>query len=526
VSSEVLLPPAVLADAFADFSEAAASLERSYGELQVEVAQLRETLAERNRALHSSLAENAEIKQTLAVILDSLPCGVLVLDGSQNPTLINPEGRRMLGIQGDSAGSWDSTAVDITRIIATASFDGNDAELCVSGDERKRWLAVRGRQLDGIAGAGIDGTKSKGQAGQVLILRDISAQRQMEVEREVARNAVALAEVSASGSEQGRHSSCLIGESQALTRALERAAAAARTDADVLIQAESGTGKELLARFIHEHSQRMGKRFVAVNCAAVPEALLESELFGHARGAFTGAVAAKQGKFELANGGTLLLDEVGEMPIALQPKLLRVLQEREFERVGETRTVSWQARVVATSNISLLSLVEAGRFRADLYYRLNVIPLTLPPLRERAGDIAILARHFAGKIAAQQGRAVPSLLPDFLERLEEYAWPGNVRELQNLMRRMLALHPGLDLDAGCLDAELCSGNSRGACMDARPGLALRPGTPMRDLERELLEKTLVETCGNRTRTADLLGISVRTVRNKIREYGLPPRRYA
>ena len=198
---------------------------------------------------------------------------------------------------------------------------------------------------------------------------------------------------------------------------MERAGAAARTDADVLIEAESGTGKELLARFIHERSPRRAKPFVAVNCAAVPETLLESELFGHSRGAFTGAVAAKAGKFELANGGTLLLDEVGEMPACLQPKLLRVLQEREFERVGETRAVPLQARIIATTNIALRAQVEVGKFRADLYFRLNVIPLTLPPLRERREDIPVLAEHFARQIAAQAGRAVPRLSAGFLARL-------------------------------------------------------------------------------------------------------------
>jgi DNA-binding NtrC family response regulator len=237
-------------------------------------------------------------------------------------------------------------------------------------------------------------------------------------------------------------------------------------------------------------------------------------------------VAAKAGKFELAHGGTLLLDEVGEMPLGLQPKLLRVLQEREFERVGETRVVPWQAKVIATSNISLLSLVEAGRFRADLYYRLNVIPLSLPPLRERVQDIAVLAQHFSTRIAIQQGGPVPSLLPDFLAKLQEYPWPGNVRELLNLMRRVMALYPREHLGVECLEQELTPALPivRGAVSDAKT--LLQPGTPMRSLERRLLEKTLVETGGNRTRAAEMLGLSVRTIRNKIREYGLPPRRYA
>jgi len=317
----------------------------------------------------------------------------------------------------------------------------------------------------------------------------------------------------------------LVGESTALLRAVERAAAAARTDADVLIEAESGTGKELLARFIHEHSARREKPFVAVNCAAVPEQLLESELFGHARGAFTGAIAAKAGKFELARGGTLLLDEVGEMPLPLQPKLLRVLQEREFERVGSVHPVALQARIVATTNISLRAMVESGAFRADLYYRLNVIPLSLPCLRARREDIPILAEFFARQIAAQTNMPVPRLTPEFVARLQSHSWPGNVRELLNFMRRVLTLHPSTDLDVECLQDEALTLEPDSAQIRPDVNTWLQPGMPMRTLERQLLERTLLETSGNRTHAAELLGISVRTIRNKIREYGLPPRRY-
>ena len=203
----------------------------------------------------------------------------------------------------------------------------------------------------------------------------------------------------------------IVGSSPLLLRAIQRARSAAGTGADVLIEAESGTGKELLARFIHDSSDRCRKPFVAVNCAAVPEALLESELFGHGRGAFTGAVGAKPGKFELADGGTILLDEIGEMPLHLQPKLLRALQEREFERLGEGRSVHVDIRVIATTNVSLAAMVERGQFRGDLYYRLNVIPLSLPPLRDRREDIPVLAQHFARKYAAQLQTKPPRLHP-------------------------------------------------------------------------------------------------------------------
>ena len=319
----------------------------------------------------------------------------------------------------------------------------------------------------------------------------------------------------------------IVGHAPALRRAIERARVAATTDADVLIEAESGTGKELLARYIHDMSDRAAKPLVAVNCAAMPEQLLESELFGHSKGAFTGATAMKIGKFELANGGTLLLDEIGEMPLNLQPKLLRALQEREFERLGETRTIHVDIRVIATTNLSLRSMIEQGKFRADLYYRLNVIPLSLPPLRERREDIPTLAKFFAEKFAAQSRRPAQRLHPEFIRRLQSHNWPGNVRELHNCMRRVVALNQTVELGPECLDQEVF-GLGQAVSSESGSGqlTAVIPGTQIRHVERQLLETTLGLTDGNRTRAAEMLGISLRTVRNKIREYGLPPRRFA
>ena len=337
----------------------------------------------------------------------------------------------------------------------------------------------------------------------------------------------------------------IVGRSPLLQRALQRARAAASTGADVLIEAESGTGKELLARFIHDASDRSGKPFVAVNCAAVPETLLESELFGHGRGAFTGAVTSRPGKFEMADGGTILLDEIGEMPLNLQPKLLRALQEREFERLGEGRSVHVDIRVVATTNVSLAEMVERGQFRADLYYRLNVIPLSLPALRDRRDDIPVLAWHFAEQFATQRHTVTPRLHPDFLERLQSHNWPGNVRELANFMRRVITLSGTLDIDARCFDAEFSPASSarKVTPISIAPAFAAPAftaptsfsapstsravaGTPIREMEKQHLENTLALTDGNRTHAAEMLGISLRTLRNKIREYGLPPRRYA
>jgi DNA-binding NtrC family response regulator len=308
----------------------------------------------------------------------------------------------------------------------------------------------------------------------------------------------------------------MVGHSACLRRLLERACQVAKSDADVLIMAESGTGKELLARFIHRTSARRDYPFVAVNCAAFPDTLLESELFGHVRGAFTGAVAARPGKFELASGGTILLDEVSEMPASLQPKLLRVLQEREVDRLGDTRPLRVDVRVIATTNRDLSALVEEGRFRADLFYRLDVVPLTLPPLRERREDIPELVEHFVHK-HAPSSQAV-RLSEELLRRLMEYDWPGNVRELENVVRRILVLSSGPVAGIEVLEGrELGDRKTTTTCFPTE-------GVTLRDMERQLLERTLEVTGGNRTRAAEILGVSLRTVRNKIREFGLPPRR--
>ena len=340
-----------------------------------------------------------------------------------------------------------------------------------------------------------------------------------------------------------RPSSVMVGRCRGFQGVLERARAAARTDADVLIEAESGTGKELLARLIHETSSRAAGPFVAINCAALPESLLESELFGHARGAFTGAAAAKAGRFEAAHGGTLLLDEIGDMPLNLQPKLLRALQEREVERLGETRPVPFNIRVIATTNVQLSAMVGQGLFRSDLFYRLNVIPLSLPPLRERREDIALLALHFAREMGADPEQLEAS----FLHRLAQHSWPGNVRELGNFMRRMLSLYPRGPLTASEVERELAGaagapealpanapdaslagkrGSPGGLRLVAPPSAAAASGMLLEDFERQHLQRTLELTRGNRTQAAEMLGISLRTVRNKIRQYDLPPRRYA
>ncbi len=349
--------------------------------------------------------------------------------------------------------------------------------------------------------------------------------------------------------DKDKETETLIGHSPAWEQAIDRARQAAATDADILIEAESGTGKELVARLIHRLSCRRHGPFVALNCTAFPETLLESELFGHARGAFTGAVGARPGKFETANGGTLLLDEVGEMPLALQPKLLRALQEREFDRLGSNQTVHVDIRVIATTNRALEAAVAEGRFRADLFYRLNVIPLSLPPLRERAGDIRELAEYYAALYSAPhsanrlgenrfgeigQTTASARLSRELVARLETQPWPGNVRELANFVRRAVALSLSRGGEIG-LEAFEHGRNTQGKSRPemSQPGKSLPPGSPLPpewkpglslgEMERQLFAMTLDSTGGNRARAAELLGVSLRTVRNKVREFGLPPR---
>jgi DNA-binding NtrC family response regulator len=308
------------------------------------------------------------------------------------------------------------------------------------------------------------------------------------------------------------------------SRTLEQAAQAAISNATVLIEAESGTGKELLARMIHMKSPRRPNSFVAVNCAALPENLLESELFGFEKGAFTGANTSKPGKFELANHGTLLLDEIGEMAPILQAKLLRVLQEREVDRIGGQDPVEIDVRVIATTNRDLQSLIRDEHFREDLYYRLNVVRLTIPPLRERRGDIPLLVDYFCMCYGKNVGRPGIRVRDEALESLMRQDWPGNVRELENVIQRAVALCGGsavgpedLFLSASSLPPKVSFQESKTA------ELGFSAGVTMREMERQLICRTLEDTGGNRTRAAKCLGISLRTLRNKLNEFGLQDR---
>ena len=307
----------------------------------------------------------------------------------------------------------------------------------------------------------------------------------------------------------------LIARDPTMLACLRRAEQVAGAEASVLITGESGTGKEVLARHIHRKSRRANGPFVALNCAAIPENLLESEMFGHERGAFSGAAARRIGKFEAADGGTLLLDEISEMDVRLQAKLLRAIQEREIDRVGGTGPVKVNVRILATSNRDMLADCAAGRFREDLYFRLNVVNLRIPALRERPGDIAPLADHYARHYAEVNGLAHRPISSLAHTRLAGHGWRGNVRELENTIHRAVLLSTGGEIDA----VELAGASAAPISTAAVPGgVAGLVGRTMDDVERDLILHTLTHTLGNRTHAATILGISIRALRNKLRDY--------
>jgi DNA-binding NtrC family response regulator len=327
-----------------------------------------------------------------------------------------------------------------------------------------------------------------------VLVRKALAERQVENERDLLREEAARR--FSTGNIVADHSS--------MVRVFELVEKVAGTNTTVLITGESGTGKEILARLIHDNSPRAERVFVAVNCAALSPTLIESELFGHEKGAFTGAASQHSGRFERAHGGTLFLDEIGELDANLQTKLLRVLQERTFERVGGTRQITVDVRVVAATNRDLKALVKEGGFRQDLYYRISAFPIEVPPLRDRGSDILKLAQFFLARAARELGKAGPVLSPDAQARLSAYTWPGNVRELENMMERA---------------AILCEGEVGAEHLSISEDAPTRP-VRFIDIERKAIEMALADNQGNRTKAARQLGISLRTLQYRLKEYGV------
>jgi len=311
----------------------------------------------------------------------------------------------------------------------------------------------------------------------------------------------------------------IVGASDSLKHAMSRLERAAKASTStVLIHGETGSGKELMARFLHEKSARAGGPFVELNCSAIPEQLLESELYGHERGAFTDAKRFKKGLFELADRGTLFLDEIGEMAPQLQAKLLRVLETRTFRRVGGAADITVDVRVVAATHRDLTKLVAEGRFREDLYFRLNVVPVQIPPLRERTSDITPLAEHFVARFCRELGRPTARLAPGALERLAAYRWPGNVRELRNVIERVVLLEAEDEIRAEHLPAEMSHpAGTTPAAGDPFPAGAVRP---LAELEKMAIEHALRVCEGNKTRAAAMLGIARQTLRTKLKEYAI------
>jgi two-component system, NtrC family, nitrogen regulation response regulator NtrX len=346
----------------------------------------------------------------------------------------------------------------------------------------------------------------------VLVVRNALRQRRLEAENLALRARV-----------DAQHQ--MIGESYAMARLREQVTMAAPTNGRVLIFGENGTGKELVARNIHAMSRRRSGPFVEVNCAAIPEELIESELFGHVRGAFTGALADRRGKFELAHGGTIFLDEIGDMSLKTQAKVLRVLQEQVMEPVGGSTRIRVDARVLAATNKDLPSEIRSGRFREDLYFRLNVVPIFVPPLRERVEDVPLLADHFMAMLAREYGRRPKTFDPDAVRALQRYPWPGNVRELRNVVERLMIMVPGDRVSSRDL-LFLEQGGSVVATMPAgsRPA-AIAPLHDARDeFEKQYILRALAAQQGNMSRTAEVLGVERSNLYRKMRAFGIMPRR--
>ena len=316
----------------------------------------------------------------------------------------------------------------------------------------------------------------------------------------------------------------IVANSHRMQEVLATVEQVAPTNATVLLGGESGVGKDMIARAIHQHSRRVNGPFIKINCTAIPENLLESELFGFEKGAFTGAVAAKPGKFELADKGTIFLDEIGDMPGTLQVKLLRVLQEREFERLGGTRTIKVDVRVVAATNQDLRAALEQGTFREDLYYRLNVVPISIPPLREHKEDIPYLVDHFIARFAESSGKNIKGIAPEGLKLLVDFHWPGNVRELENIIERAVVMASGTRIETGDirLDVATRGGNAAAPAVGENSATMFLPGgMTLEQFEDKLIRDALQRAGGNKSQAARLLGLSRNALRYRLSKIGVP-----
>jgi two-component system response regulator AtoC len=447
---------------------------------------------------------------------------VLIVDDEQGlrhtlTLILGAEGHQTRTAQDGAAALALLAEADADLVLCDVRMPGTDGLAFLDGYKKAdgRALVIMmsaygddDSAVDAIKRGAHDFIQKPFRADQVLLVLAKAIERE-GLRREVRRLSDEVAEL--------RGPAGIVGHSPALLQALAVARKAARHPSTVLITGHSGTGKELVARLIHEESPRSARPFVAVNCGAIPEQLLESELFGHTRGAFTGATEARKGLFETATGGTLFLDEIGELPLALQVKLLRALQEGEVRRVGDSAPISVDVRVVAATARDLEAEVAAGRFRSDLFYRLNVVRVQLPALRDRREDVPDLVRHFVGVFNSRLKLRVTGATPGAMRLLLEYSWPGNVRELENVIERAMVMTDGEQIDVQHLSAGI---RDPGSVSPAESDLDLSVKRRTEALERTLIVRALKQTDGNRTRAAKLLELSPRALLYKIKEYGL------
>jgi PAS domain S-box-containing protein len=465
-------------------------------------------------------------EEELSLLLDTAMDAVLILDRRLAIVRANPAASRSFG-----AGAAELAGRDLRDLLEVSSLSDLTGEMQrldgLPEEKRRAWLPriLECRRVEGLpfpAEATLSSFESRGARYYTLILRNvhdrIEAERRIELlteEAEYLREAVR----DAPGSER------ILGENRCMKALLGAIGKVAPTEATVLVLGETGTGKELIARSIHHGSPRSARPLVRVNCAAIPGTLIESELFGHERGAFTGATARREGRFELADGGSIFLDEIGELPLDLQAKLLRVLQEGEFEPIGSTRTRRVDVRVIAATNRDLDRMVAGGEFREDLFYRLNVFPIRVPPLRERGEDVVLLARGFVERFARRMGRRIARFLPEEERMLRAYAWPGNVRELQNVIERALILASG---DRIALSAAMPAGTAGAPLLpapepEAAPPARILRAEELQALERENIVRALeaaawkVAGAGG---AAHLLGLPPSTLSSRMKALGI------
>lgn len=459
--------------------------------------------------------------------LDALLCGamdaILVLDENYCVVRVNPAAEKLFGFNARALGG--ARLRDLLDSESAARLSALVQELDQRADgERQLWIpqhlgAVRADGTTFPAEATLSGFVLRGGRFHVLIMRSVTERIEAEKRIRVLLDEAEYLRESAGIGE-------MLGQSPAMKELFASLKRVAATDATVLVLGETGTGKELVASSIHHASARMDKPFVRVNCAAIPGNLMESEFFGHERGAFTGATAKREGRFALADDGTIFLDEVGDLPVDLQAKLLRVLQEGEFEPLGSAVTRKVNVRVIAATNRDLGAMVAEGKFREDLFYRLNVFPLRVPALRQRGADVAMLANSFAGRFARRMGRRMEGLLPDDVRRLQDYAWPGNVRELQNVIERAIILSPGSRLELNRAMPAASAAPPEFSAEETATEARILTAQEMESLERTNIERALA-LCGGKvsgaTGAAQRLGIAPSTLSSRIKALGIPRR---